>query len=188
MDKFLDNSARTTEHITPTWPAPDVRANETGDVDLKCIAYLSHAAYAMLLVAIDIADSPGHQFDRSTALRSLRRNALDGPFHLTYVCRIALKVVDPRGHGVNGSRFQGVELAAFRFRHPELSRLTDAMAMFLVACQRWIQINGNIASQHPGGPVSTANLHDILGRLGFLKREREALVRIVTWRCKNWGE
>lgn len=166
-------------------PALETQANDYVDSNLAAIAHLGPAAEAMLRVAIDIAISR-LQFDRSTALRSLRRKSLDGPFHLTYVCRIALKIVDPRGHGVNGSRFKGVELAAFRHRYPELSRLTDAMAMFLVACRYWVQIKGNQGNQFPAGPATTADLHDILGRLGFLKREREALVRIITWRPKRW--
>jgi len=188
METIQKQSARTVEHIENRRLDQNTPTEYCGDADLKLICHLSPPADAMLRVAIDIGQKSGHSFDRPSALNSLRRNSLDGPFHLTFVCRTALKLINRRGHGVNGSRFKGPELAAFRMRHSNLSCLSDAMVMFLVACRHWAQIKGSFGSSNPARPAITSDLHNILRGFGFQKREREALVRIITWRTKRWGE
>lgn len=185
MDESGEHSARFAEHNKPISLEHVEQANNNfGDADLACIAHLSPAAEAMLRVAIDASATSGQPLDRVKAIASMRRHALDGPFHLEFVCRTAIKIIDRRGHGVNGHRFRGVELAAFRGQHPQLERLTDAMSMFLVACQWWVHVKSFSATQHSRRPITTADLHEKLRRLGFLKREREALVRIICWRTR----
>ena len=151
-----------------------------GSDDPFGLRHLSAAAFALYFVAVHSTMRPGASLDRPLALTRLRRLSMDGTYQVDYVSRMALKFIDPKGHGANSERLKGPELARFRREHSEFMLCTDALALFLVACDWWIANRGKRADR-PGQPlITTSDLCDLLSQLGFLKRERAAIVRIIT--------
>lgn len=160
----------------------NVRTAGNGTDDPFGLRNLGSAPYAMYLVAVESTTCRSGILNRTAALTHLRRLALDGPFQLDYVGRIALKLIDPQGHGANSDRFKGPELAQFREDHAEYSMLTDALVLFLIACVWWIRKKGSRATQPELPLVTTSDLDHLLRQLGFLQRERAAIVRLIIHR------
>jgi len=162
----------------------DVRNYDT-DEDPHSLRHLGSAPFAIFRVAMDNNQRLGKAIDRVETLASLRRLSVNGPFHIEYVSCIALKFLDPRGHGVNSDRLKGAALARFREQHPEYFRLSDAMVLFLMACIWWIRTKG-IRSSEPGMPlITTSDLDHLLWQMGLLKRERAAVIRIIVRRPRK---
>ena len=150
------------------------------------LRYLTPAAYAIWRTAELLQPRLLDATEAETeVVACLLRHAPGSPFKRKFVARQAYKLINPRGHGANGLRFNVPELSWFREQYPQASFLTNGAALVMVAAIWWTVERGSPLRPFTKGPVSTADLDAKLGSLGFLKDERNVICKLIRWQPKG---
>lgn len=162
---------------------PETQRSEEPSGDLHGLHLGCAAAHAIYNAAKNChASLLNRTMSEEEFLHKLTRDFPLGPLQIGYVSYIVFKLVNPRGHGVNSGRFHNETLSWFRSSFPQDDQLSDGLALFICACRWWIEGQGS-RSMHPHmRPFTTADLDNKLKELGFLQRERLAILRIIRWK------
>lgn len=150
--------------------------------DLKFCGIAVRAVYA---VASEVAMLGRHSGNvKDLALERLTLLVPNGPFVHGCHAGTAVKLINPKGHGANSSRFQRDELFWFRRTYPGERRLTDGLVMFICACLWWTEQQGKRSIQGHSLLI-TSDFDKKLKALGFLQGERHALCAILRYQPRH---
>lgn len=177
-----NNNAKTALHDLKICPEPRINpeTEQRRDKDPHGLGVTAPLALAAYRVAIECYPTLlNRTLGEEAVLHRLRKLMPKSAFQIDYVARQAFKLINPRGHGANSTRFNNETLGWFRQTYPADSHLTAGLILVVCAAKWWIHEQGQRSVIPRMNPLTTSDLDGKLKSFGFLGGERQAICRML---------